>query len=54
MTRPENKFLLEQYMETSTAEVIAISRSTGMEIFMGSLESDELTHETTEETELKI
>lgn len=49
MARVENKFLLEQYMETSTAEVIAIDRNTGMEIFMGTLESDELSHETSEE-----
>lgn len=45
MARPENKYLLEQFMETSTAEVIAINRATGEELFFGTLESDELSHE---------
>ena len=47
--RPENKFLLEQFMETSTCECVLIDRSTGMEMFVGTLESNELNHETTEE-----
>lgn len=45
MARPENKYLLEQFMETSTAEVIAINRATGEELFFATLESDELSHE---------
>lgn len=49
MARPENKFLLEQYMETSTAEVIAINRATGVEMFLSTLESDELTHDVAQE-----
>lgn len=49
MARIENKFLLEQYMETSTAEVIAINRETGLEMFLSTLESDELTHDVAQE-----
>lgn len=45
MVKPENKYLLEQYQETSTAEVIAINRTTGQELFFATLESDELSHE---------
>lgn len=45
MVKPENKYLLEQYQETSTAEVIAINRATGQELFFATLESDELSHE---------
>lgn len=45
MIKPENKFLLEEYQETSTAEVIAINRATGQELFFATLESDELSHE---------
>ncbi|WP_291566978.1 MULTISPECIES: hypothetical protein [unclassified Clostridium] len=45
----ENPYLLEQYMEISTAEVIAINRATGMEMFFGTLESDELSHNVDEE-----
>lgn len=45
MVKPENKYLLEQFLETSTAEVIAINRTTGEELFFGTLEGDELSHE---------
>lgn len=45
----ENKYILEQFQETSTAEVVAINRVTGLELFMGTLESDELSHSVEEE-----
>lgn len=49
ITRKENPFLLDKYMETSTAEVIAINRTTGEEMFLSTLESHELTHDQEEE-----
>lgn len=49
ITRKENPFLLDKYMETSTAEVVAINRTTGEEIFLSTLESHELTHDQEEE-----
>lgn len=45
MANLENKYLLEQYQETSTAEVSAINRATGQELFFATLEADELSHE---------
>ena len=45
MKKQENQYLLKTYQETSTAEVIAINRVTGQELFLGTLESDELSHE---------
>lgn len=49
MKKVENKYLLDQYIEYSVSDVILINKSTGMESFIASLESDKLSKSCDEE-----
>lgn len=48
MARVENPYLLKQFMALSTCEVIAKNKATGLMTFLGSLESDTLSQEMSE------
>lgn len=47
VNKVENPYLLDKYLEISTADVIVINPTSKQEIFMCEMDSDELTQKVT-------